>query len=147
MDVERVLHRKAVHLFQLSKLLKHISSCDQLQVSSEYHDILLQNLSSMVSVVEDLAMRACSACMFRVSGEKICCLSYSDHRSGTISSGASVQSSAEGKSRRAVPVLGTGNQRFLHFGQRNPRFYRRPRRKNRLFIVTATRQTWNDTKR
>ncbi|CAF1457520.1 unnamed protein product [Adineta ricciae] len=33
---------------ELSKLLKHISSCDQLQVSSEYHDMLLQNLSNMI---------------------------------------------------------------------------------------------------
>ncbi|CAF2904911.1 unnamed protein product [Rotaria sp. Silwood2] len=33
---------------ELSKLLKHISSCDQLQVSSEYHDILFQNLSNMI---------------------------------------------------------------------------------------------------
>ena len=34
---------------ELSKFLKHISSCDQLQVSSEYHDTVFQNLSSMVS--------------------------------------------------------------------------------------------------
>jgi pyruvate formate-lyase activating enzyme-like uncharacterized protein len=33
---------------ELSKLLKHISSCDQLQVSSEYHDVVFQNLSNMV---------------------------------------------------------------------------------------------------
>ncbi|CAF1073113.1 unnamed protein product [Rotaria sordida] len=33
---------------ELSKLLKHISSCDQLQVSSEYHDTLFQNLSNMI---------------------------------------------------------------------------------------------------
>jgi len=33
---------------ELSKFLKHISSCDQLQVSSEYHDTVFQNLSNMV---------------------------------------------------------------------------------------------------
>ncbi|CAF1529371.1 unnamed protein product [Adineta steineri] len=33
---------------ELSKLLKHISSCDPLQVSSEYHDMLFQNLSNMI---------------------------------------------------------------------------------------------------
>ena len=31
--------------------MKHISSCDPLQVSSEYHDILFQNLSNMVSTM------------------------------------------------------------------------------------------------
>ncbi|CAF3836301.1 unnamed protein product, partial [Rotaria magnacalcarata] len=33
---------------ELSKLLKHISACDQLQVSSEYHDLVFQNLSNMI---------------------------------------------------------------------------------------------------
>jgi len=33
---------------ELSKFLKHISSCDQLQVSSEYHDMIFQNLSNMI---------------------------------------------------------------------------------------------------
>ncbi|CAF0862489.1 unnamed protein product [Didymodactylos carnosus] len=33
---------------ELSKLLRHISSCDQLQVSSEYHDNMFQNLSDMI---------------------------------------------------------------------------------------------------
>lgn len=33
---------------QLSKLLRHVSSCDPLQVSSEYHDLTFQNLSQMV---------------------------------------------------------------------------------------------------
>ncbi|CAF1240152.1 unnamed protein product [Adineta ricciae] len=33
---------------ELSKLLRHISSCDQLQVSSEYHEMVFQNLSLMI---------------------------------------------------------------------------------------------------
>ncbi|CAF1399310.1 unnamed protein product [Adineta steineri] len=33
---------------ELSKLLRHISSCDQLQVSSEYHDMVFLNLSHMI---------------------------------------------------------------------------------------------------
>ncbi|CAF0783629.1 unnamed protein product [Rotaria sordida] len=41
---------------ELSKLLRHISSCDQLQVSSEYHDMVFQNLSNMIiSSSESLA--------------------------------------------------------------------------------------------
>lgn len=37
---------------ELSKFLKHISSCDQLQVSSEYHDLIFQNVSYMVCQIK-----------------------------------------------------------------------------------------------
>ncbi|CAF3808246.1 unnamed protein product [Rotaria magnacalcarata] len=41
-------HEQAEIAIELSKLLRHISSCDQLQVSSEYHDMIFQNLSNMI---------------------------------------------------------------------------------------------------
>jgi len=46
-SIERFREQAEIAI-ELSKLLKHISSCDQLQVSSEYHDMIFQNLSNMI---------------------------------------------------------------------------------------------------